>query len=289
MNIELRHLRAFLAVAEHGTITAAAARLHVGQPALSRTLRQLEQHLGVRLVDRSTHHLELTEAGRRYRTRVASALDGVDAVLGTGWVESWPLRLGYAWSAVGDHTAALLRRWELANPTVPLRLVQVESRGAGLTEGLVDVALLRGDVQLAGVRTEFLLEEARVAVVPADGPLARRAELSLADLAGQVVAINEQSGTTTARLWPDGARPRTTAVSDTQDWLVAIASGRAVGVSSEATALMHAFPGVAYLPLRDAPPLSVVLAWNDPPSHPSVPELVRLAHEVVERPVGRTG
>ena len=67
MTADLRHLRAFLAIAAEGSVTRAAARLHVTQPALSRTLRQLEQHLGVRLVDRSTHHLRLTAAGEEVR------------------------------------------------------------------------------------------------------------------------------------------------------------------------------------------------------------------------------
>ena len=63
MTMELRHLRCFLAIAEEGTLTRAATRLHLTQPVVSRTLRQLEDHLGVRLIDRSTHHLGLTAAG----------------------------------------------------------------------------------------------------------------------------------------------------------------------------------------------------------------------------------
>ncbi|WP_369215861.1 helix-turn-helix domain-containing protein, partial [Streptomyces flavofungini] len=67
MTIELRHLRAFLAIADEGNVTRAAARLRLSQPALSRTLRQLEDHLGALLADRSTHHLELTARGRSPR------------------------------------------------------------------------------------------------------------------------------------------------------------------------------------------------------------------------------
>src|SRR5215831_18997529 len=63
MTMELRHLRCFLAIAEEGTLTRAATRLHLTQPVVSRTLRQLEDHLGVRLIDRSTHYLGLTAPG----------------------------------------------------------------------------------------------------------------------------------------------------------------------------------------------------------------------------------
>src|SRR5919112_1839022 len=94
MAAELRHLRAFVAIADEGTVTRAAARLHVTQPALSRTLAQLEAHLGVRLVERSTHHLELTTAGRLFHHRARAALSAVDEVLDPARAATWPLRLG---------------------------------------------------------------------------------------------------------------------------------------------------------------------------------------------------
>ena len=62
--MDLRHLRYFLAVAEDRNYTRAAERLHIAQSALSRQVRLLEKELGVRLLDRTTHHVELTEAGR---------------------------------------------------------------------------------------------------------------------------------------------------------------------------------------------------------------------------------
>lgn len=286
--MELRHLSAFVAVAEEGTITAAARRLHVGQPALSRTLSQLESHLGVRLVDRSTHHLELTEAGRGYLPRVRAALASVQAALEPP-SQGWPLRLGHAWSAFGEYTAVLLRRWNDEHPRVPLRLLQIENRTAGLEQGRVDVALVRGEfsesaMTEAWIRGDLLLRESRVAVVPSDSPLAGAPDLALADLADYPVAVSEAAGTTTARLWPPERRPTITLVQSIEEWLVTIASGRAVGVSSEATARVHPYPGIVYRPLRDAPALPVRLAWTDPPTHPSVPELIRMAREVVRGP-----
>ncbi|NGO15187.1 LysR family transcriptional regulator [Streptomyces sp. HC44] len=283
MTMELRHLRAFLAIAEEGTITRAAARLHTGQPALSRTLRQLEDHLGVRLVDRSTHHLELTAAGRRFRDKAAAALAAVDTALDPHSLTTLPLRLGHPWAALGDRTIPLLRRWDEEHPDVPLELRRIDDRTAGLTQGKVDVALLRGEVAVPGLVTQLLLEEERVAVVPADSDLADRGELTLADLAAWPIALNTVAGTTTLELWPAATRPTATVeVTNTDEWLTAIAVGRAVGISTSATPRLHTQPEIAYRPLTDAPPVPLLLAWyRGTPAHPAIPALVRLAREMV--------
>ncbi|MET9382250.1 LysR family transcriptional regulator [Streptomyces sp. NPDC002928] len=282
MTMELRHLRAFLAIAEEGTITHAAARLGIGQPALSRTLKALETHLGVRLVDRSTHHLHLTDAGESFRIRAVAAVAAVEAALDPKRLGPWPLRLGHAWSALGHHTGIVLRRWQEAHPQMPLELLRIDDRIAGLAQGRVDAVLLRGPFNIAGVCSTVLFRESRVAAVPADSDLAQRSELTLADLAGRTLVLNTVSGSTSPQLWPDALQPTATMeVGNTDDWLAAIAAGRGIGVSTTATVEVHPYPGVAYRPLTDAPALSVALAWVDPPSHPAVPELAAFIRHVV--------
>ncbi|MDK9496573.1 LysR family transcriptional regulator [Streptomyces katrae] len=282
MTIELRHLRAFLAIADEGNVTRAAARLHIGQPALSRTLRQLEDHLGARLVDRSTHHLELTAQGRTFRDKARAAVAAVDAALDPGGLRSWPLRLGHTWAALGDHTIPLLRRWDESRPDVPLELLRVDDPTAGLTQGKVDAALLRGAVTAPGLRTALLLEEERVVVMPADSPLAALPRVTLADLTARPIALNTVSGTTTLDLWPRAARPAPVIeVTNTDEWLMAIAAGRALGVTTSATPSNHAHPSLVYRPLADAPPVPVVLAWREGPVHPAVPDLLALAREIL--------
>ncbi|MFD4942221.1 LysR family transcriptional regulator [Streptomyces sp. NPDC058409] len=282
--VELRHLRAFLAVAEAGNVTRAAAALRLTQPAVSRTLAALEQHLGVRLVDRSTHHLSLTPEGVVFRDKAAAAVAAFDEALDSGRLRHWPLRLGHAWSAFGPYTTPLLRRWQERYPQTPLELLRIDDRTAGLTRGEVDAALLRGPVEAPGLVTEVLFDEDRVAAVAADGPLAARATLRLADLAGGTVVLNTVSGTTTVDLWPPDARPAATlTVANTDDWLTAIAAGRGVGVSAASTAEMHPHSGVAYRPLVDAPTVPVLLARRDAPGHPALPKLAALAREIVGR------
>lgn len=282
--MELRHLRCFLAIAEEGSITRAAARLHTSQPALSRTLKALEAHLGVRLVDRSTHHLQLTDAGKAFQSRAATAVAAVTAALDPNRSGTWPLRLGHAWSALGHHTSTVMRRWQHAHPQMPLELLRIDDRTAGLAQGRVDAALLRGPMSIPGVCTTLLFHEPRVAAVPADSPLAAARHLSLADLSSQTLVLNSVSGTTTLGLWPDAIRPSAVLeVGNTDDWLAAIAAGRGVGVSPSATADIHPYPGVIYRRLSDAPDLPLHLAWNDPPSHPAVTQLAAFIRQITDQ------
>ncbi|GAA3696620.1 LysR family transcriptional regulator [Arthrobacter ginkgonis] len=278
MTIDARHLRVFLAVAAEGNFTRAAAALHVSQPALSRTLRQLEEHLGLTLLDRSTHHVALTLEGERYQPRAAAAIAALDAALDPDQTASRPLRLGHAWSALGRHTGKLMQEWQAAHPEIPLLLRRIDDRLAGLATGQADAAVLRGAPGRAGVETVRLFTEERIAALPAAHPLAGRTSLTLSDLADQTIVINTVSGTTTLALWPPESRPpHTVEVTNTDDWILAVIAGSGIGITGASTAASYAPEGLVYRPLAGAPPVDVFLAWTDPPAHPAVPDLVRIA------------
>ncbi|KHL16094.1 UNVERIFIED_CONTAM: LysR family transcriptional regulator [Mumia flava] len=282
MSMELRHLRCFLAIVDEGTITGAARRLHLTQPVVSRTLGQIERHLGVRLIDRSTHHLALTPAGEAFARRAAVALSAADAAFDPEQLRAWPLRLGYAWSALGPHTADLLRQWDSAHPDTPLRLLRFVDVVDALTKGDLDLALIRGDRVPSALHVELVGQEQRYAAVPSDSDLAGRAGLTLGELARETIAITPVSGSTTPQLWPSDARPtEIVSTRDTEDWLATIASGHAVGVTSAATSSLHTFPGVTFVPLTDAPALPVRVAWTDPPPHPAVEDLATLVRAII--------
>lgn len=232
-------------------------------------------------MDRSTHHLALTAEGEAFRDKAAAAVTAFDEALDVDRRRRRPLRLGHAWSALGPYTTPLLRRWQRGHPDTPLELLRIDDRTAGLTRGEVDAAVLRGPVDTPGLVTELLFTEPRVAAVTADGPLATRPSLTLADLALGPVILNTVSGLTTLDLWPEESRPTTTlTVANTDDWLMAIAAGRGAGASVASTAEMHPHPGVTYRPLEDAPPAPVVLAWRATSTHPALRQLVALAREV---------
>src|ERR687886_91357 len=166
MAVELRHLRAFATIADEGTVSAAARRLAVTQPALSRTLAQFERAVGARLVERSTTSLSLTPEGRALLPKVLAALAAVEEVLDPAAVRARALRVGHAWSGAGPYTTAILREWAHRFPDIPVEMRRVDDRLAGLVRGQVDVAFLRGNVEAPGVRPPLLPPEPRGAPPP---------------------------------------------------------------------------------------------------------------------------
>lgn len=280
MTVEMRHLRCFLAVAEEGNVTRAARRANITQPALSRTLAQLERELGVRLVDRSTHHLELTDAGRAFERAAFDAVLAFERALAGASGRATPIRLGHSWSA-GTYLSTIVRAWNAADRPCAVEVVRGDDRTAGLTSGKADVALTRGPVDRARFRSVALDHEARLAVLPAGHPLARRRRLRMAELL-VLPLVQTDVGVTTPELWPADARPDVGVVVHTvDDWLVAIASGGGFGVTVASTRVLHPHPDVVYVPLSDAATVPLLLAWPARGEHPALRELVRVARAAV--------
>ncbi|MGS2646967.1 LysR family transcriptional regulator [Streptosporangium sp. G12] len=272
MNVELRHLRALVAIGDEGTITGAALALHMSQPALSRTLEQLESRLGTRLVERTTRSLALTEAGRRLWEHAHRILDQVDTALAeaVAGTRSRSIRVAFAWSALGSHTVPLLRAWRDRHPDTPVHVRRVDDPETAVRRGEADMAFLRAeptpDPSLASCS---LIREQRMAAVSEEDPLARRSAVRLADLAGRPVVLCSTASTTRADLWPDTQRPPTFQVPGVDEWLTTIATGEAVGVTTAGIGYNHPHPGIRYLPLSDAAPVTVYLVWPSRPSHPA--------------------
>ena len=279
MAVELRHLRALLAVVDSGTFTAAAAALHTSQASVSRTVAALERLLGARVLHRTTRDLGLTPVGTRVVAHARRVVEEVAAMERAAAEARGDLRVGYAWAALGRHTTAVQRRWAQEHPGSALVLVHSNTPTAGLTEGLVDVGILRRPVPDPRLRTAVVGSERRFAALPADDALARRRGVALADLAGRTVAVDVLTGTTTDELWaPPLAPAAVRTVRGVDEWLTVIAAGQAAGVTAEATARQHPRPGVVYRPVRDAPPVVVVLAWwagSPPPELGALVDLVR--------------
>lgn len=280
MDVDVRQLRALVAVVDAGTFTAAADELGTSQASVSRTVAALERALGARVLQRTTREVSLTPAGARVLGHARRVLEEVAAIRRAAEEARGDLRIGYAWAELGRHTTTVQRRWSEEHPGSVLVFVQSHTATAGLTEGEVDVSVLRRPVADARLRTTLLGEERRLAAVASDDPLARRRSVRLGDFAGRTVAVDSLTGTTSEQLWsPPVAPAATRAVRGVEEWLTVIAAGQALGITAEATASQHRRPGVVYRPVRDAPPVPVRLAWwaDSPP--PQLESLVRLICE----------
>ena len=285
MDVDSRHLRALVAVVDTGTFTDAAIELGVSQASVSRSVQRLEAILGHRLLERSTRSVTTTTVGA---TAVAAARRVLAAVEQLALLdrEEDGIRVGYAWAALGRHTTRVQRAWSRLGEG-ELELVQTNSPTAGLLEGRCDVAFLRQDVVDPRLDSVVIGEERRVAVLADDHPLAEATVLRLADFHDHVVALDSATGTTHEDLWADVCRPAGfRLVRGVDEWLTFIGSGRAVGISSEATASQHPRPGIVFRAVVDAPPITVRLAWWRSAEPLRLAGLITLLHEAYDMPQG---
>ncbi|CCK32477.1 transcriptional regulator, LysR family [Streptomyces davaonensis JCM 4913] len=276
MDVELRQLRCLVAIVDEGGFTDAAIALGVSQAAVSRTLASLERALGVRLLRRTSREVTPTGAGLRVLAHARRVLGEVDDLVREATSGHERLRIGYAWAALGRHTSAFQRRWAAAHAGTDLQLVRVNSPTAGLAEGACDLSVVRRPPDDRRFDSALVGLERRLCAVAGDDPLARRRSVRLADLAGRTLLVDRRTGTTTAELWPPGARPATEETHDVDDWLTVIATGRCVGMTAEATAHQYPRPGVVYRPVRDTEPIAVRLAWWRDDPHPATQAAVEL-------------
>ncbi|MDM7252391.1 LysR family transcriptional regulator [Klebsiella grimontii] len=190
MNIELRHLRYFIAVAEELHFGHAAARLNISQPPLSQQIQILEQQIGARLFARTNRSVSLTEAGRQFLADSRQILSQVDdaaaraARLHHG--ETGELRIGFTSSApfikaVSDTLSTFRRRY----PDVHIQTRETNTREqiVSLNEGALDLGLMRNTQLPETLVWERVLREPLLAMVPRDHPLASQPRVSLRELA----------------------------------------------------------------------------------------------------------
>lgn len=262
MDVDLRKLRYFLAVAEQLSFGRAAERLHIAQPALSRQIRSLEHDLGATLFDRDRHRVALTAAGRQLlqdaptllavaaatRRRVAAAGRGVAS-----------LSVGFR---AGVVVTAEVRAFRAEHPdvVVDLRHLEWDQQEAPLLDGRVDVAFLRPPVAGGALELVPLYSEPRVAVLPADHRLAGKSSVAVADLAEELLMPVPGLGTP-AHLAGGSGRARTAVVPRTvEEKLEHVAAGAGVLFVAVSMARYYQRDDVVAVPLADAPPDQVLLA-----------------------------
>jgi DNA-binding transcriptional LysR family regulator len=186
--IELRHLRYFLAVADTLHFSKAAARLGMAQPPLSQQIRNLEQLVGHRLFDRTTRGVKLTLAGQllaeRARGTMEKIQDDLAQVRRLGRGEEGTLTVGFSGSVMFTELPAAIESFRRRYPKVELRLREMVTAAqiAALLDGTLDLGFLRDGDPTEGIHMTTVLREPYVAVLPASHALARKRSLRVADL-----------------------------------------------------------------------------------------------------------
>src|SRR5688500_5685779 len=201
--MEIRQLRAFVSIAELGTFTAGAQRVHVTQAAISMQIRQLENELGARLFVRAPRRVMLTEAGEQLLHRARQILRDHDAALDEiaelAGAERGRLRIGSASAMVTtDILPKLLKevRKQHAGAEVSVVSGTSEALVQQILAGEVDLAFVSLPVEARGINTERLSEDQLVAIASPRHKLARQRTISAYTLAGEKLILGERGGNT---------------------------------------------------------------------------------------------
>ena len=187
-DIELRHLRYFLAVAETLHFSKAAERLGIAQPPLSQQIKRLEELIGHRLFDRTTRGVKLTLAGQLLADRARSTLekihDDLEQVRRLGRGEEGTLTVGFSGSVMFTNLPSAIESYRRRYPKVELRLRELTTNAQipGLLDGTLDLGFMRDGDPTDGIEMTAWLKEPYVAVLPAAHTLARKRSLRVGDL-----------------------------------------------------------------------------------------------------------
>jgi DNA-binding transcriptional LysR family regulator len=199
--VELRHVRYFIAVAEHLNFRKAAEQLHITQPPLSRQIRQLEEDLGVALLVRNKQRVELTKAGHAFleqaRKLIVQAGHATEAARHAQKGESGIVRIGLA-SGLGAVVSKVVFEHRKRSPAVEIECKDIFStlQNEALHKGEIDVGFLRPPVDQVNLGCELLFEEEFVVVLPKTHRLAKRRVLRLKEVADEPLIIFDRSFST---------------------------------------------------------------------------------------------
>ncbi|AHH19243.1 putative transcriptional regulator, LysR family [Nocardia nova SH22a] len=265
MDLELRHLRAFVVLCAERNYTRAAVRLHTTQPSLTRTVQQAERILDCTLVERSARRFALTSEGEYLlaaATRIVADIDTVTAELRLRAVVS----VGFSWLLPDEWFTAVRTRFEALGGRVGIH--RIDDPVAAVAAGRIDIALYRKDIRLPAALTGRIIgTERRVAAVSSRSVLVSGPAPRWRDLARYPLVVNTVSGTTDETSWETGEFDREIITcTNFDEWIELVAADRGIGAVPELARTRAPHPGVVYLDIPDAPPSELRLAWRTRPA-----------------------
>lgn len=282
MDVDTRSLRYFVELAEQLNFTRAAERQFVSQPALSRSIRRLEEDLRTPLFERTAREVKLTAAGKELlplarqlladwqvaqrRTRVAAA------------ARSQILRVGFTASGAGSLATRAYTEFMRKHPDCSVEPKRFEWGGevAALHEGLVDLAFVWMPADTTGLHTRIVAVERRMAGFAHGHRLTGRTEISIADLAEEPIAWTRRAPRNWVDWWavnprPDGSEPVWGPENDNvEEMLEHVASGFASCIAPESMSLHYSRPDLVWLPIVDITPLRIAMCRPLVSNNPTV-------------------
>lgn len=269
--MELRQLQYFLMVAREGTISGAAAVLHVSQPSLSRQMQELERELGCTLFERGSRRITLTEPGMRLRSRAEEIVDLVgrteDEFRVTAGTLAGEVRVAGGETPAMELVADAIAVFKDAYPLVRFNLFSgnAEAVGERLDRGRADFGVFVGHADLS--RFEFLQLPARDrwgVFMREDDPLTSLESVSPDDLAGRSLVLSEQAGREMGTWFHRDLDDLDVVATYNLLYNAALLARRGVGyvISLEGIVDTSAGSGLAFRPLEPAVSADIFIAWK---------------------------
>lgn len=301
--MELRHVRYFLAVAEHLNFSKAAAQLHIAQPPLSRQIKQLEEDLGVALFVRNKRRVELTKAGNVFldeaRKLIVQAGHATEAARHAQKGEAGLVRIGIA-SGLGGFVARAVAEHCRRFPTTNIECKDIFSsvQNESLHKAEIDVGFLRPPVDHVNLDCELLFEEEFVVILPRTHRLAKRKFLRLKDVSDEPLIVFDRNFS--CGLYDkilglysrQGLTPHfavTHVEAHEEAGAIMVASGKAIFIGAGAI-VTRSVDGIelASVPLKESEAkIEVYMAWRKHDDSDAVHAFLNSVRRVLRRPAAR--
>jgi DNA-binding transcriptional LysR family regulator len=268
MDLDLRKVRYFVAVAEELHFGRAAERLHIAQPVLSRQIRILEDELGSQLFVRDRRHTELTAAGQQLLEEARPLLANAEALrrrVGRSARGADTFTVGFM---PGLLVTAPVRALSALHPDLSVDVIRTswDDQVDVVLDGRVDVSFVRLPIDQAGLKLVPLFTEPRSAALPADHRLAGKETVNITDLADEHLlqnpdAVPEWREIAHEMRNRDIRRPVPT-MRTVEEKLEHVATGHGIVILPRSTATFYRRPDVNCIPVEDISPNQVSLAWD---------------------------
>lgn len=294
--MDLHHIHAFLAVAEELHFGRAATRLHITQPPLTRTIKQLERELDATLFKRSTRSVELTAAGQALVQPAQDILTAYrlaeQAVQSAGKGEVGRVRLGFAGPSSHLWIADLSQYIRQHYPGISFELQSTTYADHGLQlilDGTLDLGIARWSVDLAGLESRVIAEEHYVLAVPEGHPFAERESVSIAECRNEhFVALPAESRSAVRdsffQLAYEAEFAPKIAQTAQDSWTLMALVGAGIGINFTVDSIFHGtdHPRVRMVRLEEGlEPSYARLFWRSDDDSPALHTVLKVAEALL--------